>query len=169
MSYKSVDGGPATLTNNQYVFSNVTANHIVNVTFKIVQFTITATAGQNGTISCTPNPVNYGGGSICTVSPAVGYAVDAFTVDNSLATLTNNQYVFSNVTASHVVNVTFKPAVKYGDVNNDGAVDLADAILALKAVSGIPATIHKEADVNSDGTIGLAEVIYILQKAAGLR
>jgi hypothetical protein len=166
-----VDGGPATLTNNQYAFSNVTANHTVNVTFKIVQFTITATAGQNGTISCTPNPVNYGGGSTCTVTPEAGYRVDAFTVDGGPATLTNNQYAFSNVTANHTVNVTFKSTLSLGDVNNDESVDLADAILAIQVLSNIPPAlpVHKAADVNGDGKIGMADVIYILQKVAEIR
>ena len=243
----TVDGNPATLTSNQRDFRNVTANHTVNVTFKIVQFTITAAEGQNGAISCTPNPVNsggsstctitpnpnyhvadvlvdgtsvgavtshtfsnvraaqtiaatfaintctitatmgnngsisctpnqvnYGGSSTCTVTPSVGYQVDAFTVDGSPKTLTNRQYVLINVMANHTVNVTFKLASEHGDVNNDGAVDLADAILALQVISKVPLppsviSIPVNADVNGDGKIGMPEVIYILQKVAGIR
>lgn len=57
-----------------------------------------------------------------------------------------------------------------GDVNDDGFVTLADAILALKAVSGLrPAGTYAVVGVNADGKIGVAEVIYILQKAAELR
>ena len=52
-------------------------------------------------------------------------------------------------------------------------MDIADAILASKIVSGINppsgVAIHKENNVNASGRIGLAEVIYILQKAAGMR
>jgi hypothetical protein len=56
-----------------------------------------------------------------------------------------------------------------GDVNNDRAVDLADTILALKAVSNLnPQPIHKEADIN-DGKIGLEEAVYTLQVTAEKR
>ena len=62
-----------------------------------------------------------------------------------------------------------------GDVNGDGAVNLADAILALKVMAGMnPASIRtnypiSDTDVNVDGKIGMEEVIYILQKVAGMR
>jgi Ca2+-binding EF-hand superfamily protein len=58
-----------------------------------------------------------------------------------------------------------------GDVDSDGAVDLADAILALQTIVRMsPAqAVNKGADVDGDGKIGLAEVIYILQKAAAIR
>jgi len=62
-----------------------------------------------------------------------------------------------------------------GDINNDTAVNLTDAILALQAVAGMnPTGIRSDyatsgADVNGDGKIGMAEVVYILQHVAGLR
>jgi len=58
-----------------------------------------------------------------------------------------------------------------GDINGDGGIDLADAILALRVLAGIPVTdtINLNADVNSDKKIGIEEVIYILQKVSGLR
>lgn len=55
------------------------------------------------------------------------------------------------------------------DVNGDGQVDLADAILCLKVLTGmLPDNINPAADVNGDGKIGMAEVICILQTVAGL-
>lgn len=62
-----------------------------------------------------------------------------------------------------------------GDVNDDKALNLEDAILALQAVVGRnPAGIRADyapsgADVNSDGKVGLADAIYILQTNAALR
>jgi hypothetical protein len=63
-----------------------------------------------------------------------------------------------------------KPPEK-GDVDWDGDVDLADAIITLQVVSGIqPITpVYKTGDVNGDGKIGLEEAIFILQKISGLR
>jgi hypothetical protein len=81
-----------------------------------------------------------------------------------------------NVTSSPVTIITVSGGqevhpVDPGDVNGDGYVNLADAILTLQTLSGMAPseTIYKNADVNGDGEIGLAEVIYILQKVAGMR
>lgn len=59
----------------------------------------------------------------------------------------------------------------YGDVKQDGKVDLLDVILALQVCAGIkPAEeVNNQADVNGDRKIGLAEVIYILQRVSELR
>ena len=80
-----VDGTAATLTAGTYTFSNVTANHTIAVTFAIDTFTITATAGSNGSI--TPSgttTVNYGSSQTYTITPATGYHVFDVTVDGTL-------------------------------------------------------------------------------------
>ena len=51
-----------------------------------------------------------------------------------------------------------------GDINNDGKVNLQDAIIALQISSGSSVIVEHLTDV--DGRIGLAEVIYALQCAA---
>lgn len=79
-----------------------------------------------------------------------------------------------NITKSQLVIVTtaavLETTVK-GDLNNDGKVDLADAILAARVLSGmIPVgAVSMEADTDGDFKIGLPEAIYILQKVAGIR
>ena len=75
-------------------------------------------------------------------------------------------------------NVDPTPAIRrftvyylYGDVREDGEVDLLDAIVALKVCAGMRPReeMNRNADVNGDGRIGLEEVIYILQWVGGLR
>jgi hypothetical protein len=57
-----------------------------------------------------------------------------------------------------------------GDVDGNGVIGLADAILALKTVVRIgDARVHQNADINRDGVVGLQEAVYILQRVAGLR
>ena len=59
-----------------------------------------------------------------------------------------------------------------GDINGDGTVDLADAVLVLKIVSALDtpgAEIVAGKDVNGDERIGLEEAIYILQVLADIR
>jgi len=62
-------------------------------------------------------------------------------------------------------------AIGGGDINDNGIVDLVDAILAIQITSGIipDQTVYRAADVNGDGHIGLADSIYILQKVSGMR
>jgi hypothetical protein len=61
------------------------------------------------------------------------------------------------------------------DVNGDGKVTLADAILTLRAAFGLPLTTgsirsdFEATDTNGDGRLCLADVIYILQRVAGMR
>ena len=82
-----------------------------------------------------------------------------------------------NVTVSPSTIITVSdgldvPLPEPGDVNSDGAVNLADAILTLRAACNVDAeteNIKVGADVDGDKKIGLAEIIYILQKTAELR
>lgn len=57
-----------------------------------------------------------------------------------------------------------------GDIDNNGEIDLADAILSLQVMIGMadtPGQVYKEADVNGDLAIGLAEAIFCLMSTAG--
>jgi subtilisin family serine protease len=61
-----------------------------------------------------------------------------------------------------------------GDLNNDGRIDLADALLALRILAELPVTVSPgpldmKADVNADGLLGLPEALYALQWTAALR
>jgi hypothetical protein len=62
-----------------------------------------------------------------------------------------------------------------GDVNDDKAENLLDAILALRTIDGLyPVGIRADytisgVDVNNDGKVGMEEVIYIIQRVALLR
>lgn len=69
-----------------------------------------------------------------------------------------------------IFNITLSAV--FGDVSDDGKVDLSDAILGLRIIAGIAGAnerINPNADVNGDKKIGIAEVVYILQVIAKLR
>lgn len=54
---------------------------------------------------------------------------------------------------------------KYGDMNNDKAIDLADMIRALQIVSGNNmAESSLDSDINFDGKLGIEEAIWILNE-----
>ena len=64
-----------------------------------------------------------------------------------------------------------KGAFVYGDVNRDGKVNTADAVLVLQRAAGLiddTALDTAAADVNGDDKLNTADAVLILQKAAGL-
>jgi uncharacterized repeat protein (TIGR02543 family) len=94
-----------------YTFTNVTANQSINATFKPIIYTITASAGANGTISPSGSVlVNSGASQSFTITPASGFQVDAVTV-NGITQGAITTYTFTNVTADQSINATFKPII----------------------------------------------------------
>jgi hypothetical protein len=61
--------------------------------------------------------------------------------------------------------------IEKGDINNDGEVDLRDAILCLQAVlDGVPtSSIFIQADEDGDGKIGLQDITCILHRTCLMR
>ncbi len=57
-----------------------------------------------------------------------------------------------------------------GDINADGNVDIRDAMLALKILSGMnPGYVYPGADINGDKRISIDEVFFILQTVSGAK
>lgn len=73
-------------------------------------FTVTATAGQGGTISPSGTvEVVTGHSQVFTVAADEGYEVETVTVDGAAAQLAaDGTYTFENVTADHTIEVAFK-------------------------------------------------------------
>lgn len=61
--------------------------------------------------------------------------------------------------------------VVFLDINDNGVVELADAVLALQMLAGITPALpmKKGMDLNGDGRVGMEEAIFSLQKVANLR
>lgn len=115
-----VDGNQETVTNPEgqiYTFTNVTANHTISATFKVKQFTITAGASANGTI--TPSGavlVNYASDKTFTVTPSTGYVIEKIFVDGNSITITSptgQNYDFNNVKENHTISATFIADITY--------------------------------------------------------
>lgn len=120
-----VDGTAVTVTGNVYTVTNITADHMINVTFKQTvtggenSKTITASAGGNGTIS--PNGavvVKEGNDQTFTFHPNNGYEVDEVLLDGTTVSVTGSVYTVANITADHTINVTFKQKVTGGENSN---------------------------------------------------
>ena len=74
-------------------------------------YTITASAGDNGSISQQGEINVYHGDDITfTFTPDPSYEIDQVIVNGAPVTVTGNSYTFSNVIQNHTIHVTFKPA-----------------------------------------------------------
>jgi hypothetical protein len=93
-----------------------------------------------------------------------GQNVDEFVLMNGPEPVLDREFPDGIFLTAQIVPPTF------GDVNGDGLVNLADAIVSLKVMARTAhGTVHANADINGDDKIGLQEVIYILQRIALLR
>ncbi len=73
---------------------------------------------------------------------------------------------YINGAVADKIKITVRP----GDADQNGTIDLRDAILILKVVSGISAgSVNTGSDVNRDGKAGMENVVYVLQHVAGMR
>ena len=94
----SVDGTVVQTGGTTFTLTNITANHTVHVTFTQLTYTITPSAGANGTISpSTAQTVNYGSSLTFTATPNTGYTVNTWSVDGTVVqtggtTYTLDQY-----------------------------------------------------------------------------
>jgi hypothetical protein len=104
-----------------YTVTNIHADQIIYVTFKKVEYTITATTGPNGSISPTFTVISAGGDGQFTAISDIGYTVDTWYLDGSLAKTGGINLKSTNIQANHTVHVTFRKALAYslGDIEFD--------------------------------------------------
>jgi len=103
-----LDGVTAQIGGATYQLKNITANHTIQVTFKLQTFLITPVAAPDGTISpSTPQTVTYGGSISFTAAAYAGYTVNCWTLDGIVVQTGKTAYTLKNVTANHTVLVKF--------------------------------------------------------------
>ncbi len=108
------DGTAVPRTAN-YTFTNVMADHTISVSFKVlVSWTITASAGVNGSIfpgGAVSVPDGYN--QTFTIDPDYGFGISNVVVDG-LSKGALSSYTFTNVMARHAISATFsRPTVWY--------------------------------------------------------
>lgn len=99
---------------SSYLFDSVTADATIHVTFSAIAdttFTITATAGANGTITPAGDvTVNYGASQSFVIVADEYYTIGEVLIDSVPLANPVASYTFVNVTANHTIDVTFVPA-----------------------------------------------------------
>jgi hypothetical protein len=101
--------GTYTSATNPKTDTNVTQNISETANFAINTYTITASAGSNGTV--TPSGVttkNYGDSQSYTVATSTaGYHVSNILVDGTLIGTSSLTYNFTSIAANHTISATF--------------------------------------------------------------
>jgi hypothetical protein len=178
---------------SSYTFSNVTQDHTIAASIAIDTYTITPSAGANGTINpSTPQTVPYGSTPIFTLSPDLGYFVTV-TVDGTPVTPTGNSYTFPAVMANHTINASFAVSTftitattgANGAINPAGSVPLifgdtptfnftpdigyhvADVLVDGSSVGAMPSYTFLPVTINHTISVSYAINTYTLTPSAG--
>ncbi len=135
---------------------------------QIVGVRLTPGAGATGTAMIAQLEFKEKSNEKSDYSSSISFSGQGKLLDPELKPLTVQESNACDIKVS-IPNVDPDPDT-VGDVNEDGDVDLTDAILCLQTICGIETgeTVSTTADVNSDGKIGVAEAIYILRSVSGL-
>lgn len=106
----SIDGSPATIANPQgftYTFNNISSAHSVSASFVIDTFSVSASAGSNGTITpAGATAVNYGANLSYTIVPDPNYHITDVLIDGTSVGPVIS-YTFSGVSAPHTISANF--------------------------------------------------------------
>jgi hypothetical protein len=142
-------------------------------TYQMYYITIMTVSGGRITVSKTR--AKAGDYITAYATPDNGYAYLAesltYTVDGETYTVTNGGFYMPE--EDIVITATFlqESAYAYGDINRDGAVNSADAILLLRYDAGLEELDDEQmllADVNRDGKITVFDANEILRIDVGL-
>ncbi len=90
-----------------HTFDDVTENHTISVTFSLVDYVITASAGTGGSINPSGDvSVTHGDDQTFTITPETGYEIaDVFVDGESVGAVTS--HTFNDVTENHTISATF--------------------------------------------------------------
>ena len=133
----TVDNGIVAPTSS-YSFTNVKSDHSISVNFVPYIYTITASAGDYGSISPVGLlSVEHGSSQTFTISAATGYFIADVLVDgDSMGAVTS--YSFTNIVANHTIFASFdmENQAPIADAGPDQSVD-SDVVVSLKGSNSI--------------------------------
>jgi autotransporter-associated beta strand protein len=133
-----LDGSVVQTGGTSYTLANVQAAHTVQVSFTL-QYPITATAGSGGSVAPSGSfAVNVGTNLTFTATPNLGYVVNQWLVDGSLAQTGGASYTLNNVQAGHSMQVSFTYAQAPGSTYTWGGTNSLWTDTSLAAWNGGP-------------------------------
>ena len=133
----TVDGQSVAAQTN-YLFSDVHADHTINATFEADLFTLTAVAGEGGSISpAGQTTVSSGTSQTFAITAETGFEIADLMVDGT-SVGAQTSYTLASVTADHTIEVSFTLAnqAPTADAGPDQTVDEA-ARVTLSALNSV--------------------------------
>ncbi len=120
----TVGGTEVTVTGNTYTFEMPDADVAVNATFKKVDYTITVTSNEYGTVTVNDNKTtaNFGDNITLTITPKEDCVLQELKVDGQVVEVEGNTYTFTMPSHNVAVEATFRALevsyqVNYGKGN----------------------------------------------------
>jgi hypothetical protein len=115
-------------TPSNYEFLSVTGTHTISASFAANMFTITATAGSNGSITPGTVTVAQGSGITFTIAAGSGYEIADVIVDNQSKGVVTS-YTFNDIAADHTISATFDavPAIVSTDDDPSDSTSTGDS------------------------------------------
>ena len=132
----------------------MSANRSVTATFTLKSYTITASAGANGSISPSgATTVAHGGSQTYTITPNSGYQISSVLVDGTSVGAVGS-YTFSSVTAAHTISAGFTatPVTSYTltvTKSGTGSGTVTNSPAGTSFASGTPVTLTAAAAAGS--------------------
>jgi hypothetical protein len=90
-----------------YTVNDIQEDKEIHVTFRTIRFKITAIAGPNGSVTPNHSLVDPGGNEQFTAVPDIGYKVDKWYLDDSVAQIGGNTFKLTDIRSDHTIRVTF--------------------------------------------------------------
>jgi hypothetical protein len=158
----SVTGCGGTLTGGTYTTGPVTEDCTVSATFAVNMYDITAevTSGE-GSISCSPGKVAYGGAFTCNLAPVPGYFLKGLSDNSSEVSslVIGDSYDVTDVTGPHHLSAAFHENLSVRRISGALSLQYASLQEACATASGgdrilVQALLLRESpECNSGGQI----------------
>ncbi len=154
---------------NSYTFKcEEIGNHKIDAIFALQTCTIETMAGEGGNIEPSGKITAVcGTGQEFIINSDECHEIKEVVVDGKSEGVLNSYTFNCDDIGNHRISASFNLKVIRGDINQDGNVDLQDAILSLRVLIGAITqftAVNKENDISGEGKISAEEAVYILHK-----
>lgn len=116
----SISGCSGSLSGNVFTTASISTSCVVTVSFQLKTYTVTASAGANGTVSATSATVTHGNITSFTFTPSAKYKIGTVTGCNG--TLNGQIYTTGPITGACTVTGTFTHIIPCAQIETSGGI-----------------------------------------------
>ena len=175
----TVNGVETNIENNKLNFETLQENKEIIVTFAPCDYLLSLSVSGKGHVSLMGYDVEISGKFRINYEDEIDIEFVPNEMSNLKSVICNGsditnavidgKYSIKNPTCDIEMKVSFAQPEISGDVNGDGAVDIADAVCIVNYILGMatPTFIETAADVNGDGEVDIADAVKIVNNVVG--